>query len=144
MVKPTRIAVAAALLLCAWPALAQMARSPSAPDAEVYFISPADGDVVPGTFTVRFGLKGMGVAPAGVDKEGTGHHHLLIDVADDEIPLDQPLPANEHFVHFGGGQTETSVTLTPGVHTLKLLLGNYLHVPHDPPVMSKTITVTVE
>lgn len=122
---------------------AQMARSPAPAGAELYFVSPQDGDIVPSTFTVRFGLKGMGVAPAGVDQANTGHHHLLIDVADADIPLDRPLPADEHFVHFGGGQTETEVTLPPGEHTLQLVLGNYLHIPHDPPVMSEVITVTV-
>ena len=123
---------------------AEMPRSPAAEGARLYFITPQDGDTVPATFTVRFGLDGMGVAPAGVDHPNTGHHHLLIDVTGDEIPLDRPLPATERFVHFGGGQTETQVTLEPGQHTLTLLLGNHLHIPHDPPVMSETITVTVE
>jgi len=116
--------------------------STSPAGAEVYFITPADGAVVGGTFTVRFGLKGMGVAPAGVDVANTGHHHLLIDL-DAQPALDQPLPANEHVRHFGGGQTETELTLPPGKHRLQLLLGNYLHIPHDPPVESATITVTV-
>ncbi len=124
-------------------AQAQMARSPAPEEAEVYFITPQDGDVVPSTFTVQFGLRGMGVAPAGIDQANTGHHHLLIDVADADIPLDRPLPADENYVHFGGGQTETEVTLPPGEHTLQLLLGNFLHIPHDPPVMSEVITVTV-
>jgi len=116
--------------------------SRSAEGAQVYFISPLDGDQVPGTFLVKFGLKGMGVAPAGVDRENTGHHHLLIDL--EQLPdLKQPLPANEHVKHFGKGQTETEITLPPGKHTLQLLLGNYLHIPHDPPVLSKKITVTV-
>ena len=123
---------------------AEMPRSPAPEGARLYFITPQDGDTVPATFTVRFGLEGMGVAPAGVDHPGTGHHHLLIDVTEDEIPMNRPLPATERFVHFGGGQTETEVTLEPGEHTLTLLLGNHLHIPHDPPVMSETITVTVE
>ncbi|MGI0116148.1 DUF4399 domain-containing protein [Zooshikella sp. RANM57] len=111
--------------------------------AEVYFISPQDGETVSKTVTVKFGLKGMGVAPAGIKKEATGHHHLLIDV--DKLPdMKQPLPANEHIKHFGGGQTETTITLKPGKHTLQLLLGNYLHIPHDKPIMSKKITVTVK
>lgn len=112
-------------------------------DAAVYFISPQDGDVVSGEFTVRFGLKGMGVAPAGVQKEHTGHHHLLIDV--DTLPaMDVPLPATEYIKHFGGGQTETSLNLEPGQHTLQLVLGDYAHIPLNPPVMSKKITITVE
>ncbi len=111
-------------------------------DAEVYFISPHDGDTVSGTFEVRFGLKGMGVAPAGVDMPNTGHHHLLIDV-DKLPPMDAPLPKSDQILHFGGGQTETTLSLPPGQHTLQLILGNYSHVPFDPPVMSKKITITV-
>lgn len=111
--------------------------------AEVYFISPHDGDVVDTTFTVQFGLKGMGVAPAGVMKENTGHHHLLIDV--DKLPdLTQPLPATDHIKHFGGGQTETTLTLKPGKHTLQLVFANYAHIPHNPPVISKKITIEVK
>ncbi len=118
-------------------------RSPSPEGADVYFITPRDGDAVTSPFTVRFGLKGMGVAPAGVDKPATGHHHLLIDM-DQPVNVNQPLPANDHVQHFGGGQTETEVSLPPGKHTLQLVLGNYLHIPHDPPVESKVITVTVK
>ncbi len=90
-----------------------------------------------------FGLKGMGVAPAGIKFDSTGHHHLLID---SELPADlsQPLAANEKSVHFGKGQTETSVTLPPGKHTLQLVFGDSLHIPHDPPVFSKKITINVE
>ena len=117
--------------------------SPAPDGAEVYFIEPQDKATVATTFTVKFGLRGMGVAPAGIDKEGTGHHHLLIDVA--ALPdMTMPLPASDQFVHFGKGQTETQVTLRPGVHSLQLVLGNHLHVPHDPPVLSDRITVTVE
>jgi hypothetical protein len=132
------------LTLMAATAFAQMERSPAPEDADLYFITPQDGDVVAGTFTVKFGLKGMGVAPAGVDQVNTGHHHLIINVPEEEIPMQQPLPMTDQFMHFGGGQTETEVTLPPGEHTLQLVLGNYLHVPHDPPVMSKAITITVE
>ncbi len=117
--------------------------SPAPEDAEVYFIEPQDEATVATTFTVKFGLRGMGVAPAGVDMGGTGHHHLLIDVA--RLPdMTMPLPASAQFVHFGKGQTETQVTLPPGVHSLQLVLGNHLHVPHDPPVLSDRISVTVE
>lgn len=112
-------------------------------NAEVYFISPKDGETVPTTFKVVFGLSNMGVAPAGVDQKGTGHHHLLIDL--DELPkLDAPLPASDTVIHFGGGQTETEITLKPGKHTLQLLMGNFAHVPHKNPVMSKKITITVK
>jgi len=111
-------------------------------DAEVYIISPRDGDTVNGEITVRFGLRGMGVAPAGADVAYTGHHHLLIDM-DTLPPLDMPLPKTDQLRHFGGGQTETTLELEPGTHTLQLLLGNYSHVPHNPPVMSEKITITV-
>ena len=108
----------------------------------LYFITPQDGDVVSGEFTIQFGLRGMGVAPAGVEKDKTGHHHLLIDV-DALPPMDAPLPKSEQVRHFGGGQTETSLTLLPGKHTLQLVLGDYAHTPHEAPVISKKITITV-
>ena len=109
---------------------------------DLYFITPQDGDTVSSEFTIQFGLRGMGVAPAGVEKAKTGHHHLLIDV--DTLPaMNAPLPKSDHVRHFGGGQTETTLKLPPGKHTLQLVLGNYAHVPHDPPVMSKKITVIV-
>jgi hypothetical protein len=112
-------------------------------NAKVYIIWPKDGEKVGKTFTVKFGLSGMGVAPAGVNMPATGHHHLLIDV--NEMPdMSKPLPASDQVVHFGGGQTETEVTLPPGKHTLQLVLGNYLHIPHKNPVMSEKITVVVE
>lgn len=124
------------------PALPDEMYSDAPKGARVYFLSPQDGSVVPQTFTVKFGLYGMGVAPAGVDKKNTGHHHLLIDVKD--MPdLTLPLPSSDNIVHFGGGQTETMITLPSGEHTLQLLLGNHFHVPHKTPVMSKKITVTV-
>jgi hypothetical protein len=115
-----------------------------APDnASVYFIEPMDGQTVPQTFIVKFGLSGMGVAPAGVERDNTGHHHLLIDI--DEMPkMTMSLPATENIKHFGGGQTETTLTLPAGKHTLQLLLGNFAHVPHVKPVMSKKITIVVE
>ncbi|RDI98193.1 DUF4399 domain-containing protein [Dyella solisilvae] len=125
------------------------ADSPSLPStkapagAEVYIISPQDGATVGQEVTVEFGLKGMGVAPAGVDKAGTGHHHLLVDVKD--LPAaGQPIPKDEHHLHFGNGQTETVVKLSPGKHTLQLELGDENHVPFDPPVVSKVVTVNVK
>ena len=111
--------------------------------AEVYFIQPVDGQVVSSPFSVRFGLRGMGVAPAGVDKKNTGHHHLLVDL--EQLPdLSKSLPASDQVKHFGGGQTEVMLSLPQGQHSLQLLLGDYHHVPHQPPVMSEVITITVE
>ncbi|HEX2796268.1 MAG TPA: DUF4399 domain-containing protein [Immundisolibacter sp.] len=128
-------------LLLISPLLA-LAATPAPPGAEVYFISPKDGETVSGPVTVRFGLKGMGVAPAGMQKDATGHHHLLIDA--DLPPLDQPVPTDDHHKHFGAGQTETVITLPPGKHTLQLLLGDFAHTPHEPPVMSPKITIEVK
>jgi hypothetical protein len=122
---------------------AALAGTPWPQDAEVYIISPKDGETVTSPVTVRFGLKGMGVAPAGIDKSGTGHHHLLIDVPD-RPALDQPLPADDQHKHFGGGQTEATIELPPGQHTLQLIMGDMNHVPHDPPVISEKITITVK
>ncbi len=111
--------------------------------AKVYFITPQNGQTVSQTFTVKFGLSGMGVAPAGTNQENTGHHHLLIDT--DNLPdMRRPLPATDTLKHFGGGQTETELSLPPGQHTLQLLLGNYVHIPHDKPVLSEKITITVK
>lgn len=118
------------------------ARTAAPPEAELYFITPADGATVTSPVTVRFGLKGMGVAPAGIQKDGTGHHHLLVDT--DLPPLDRPVPTDDRHRHFGAGQTETTLTLEPGTHTLQLLLGDFAHIPHDPPVVSEKITITVE
>jgi len=121
---------------------AVLAGSPAPKDARAYIISPADGEVVHSPVTVRFGLYDMGVAPSGVDVDNTGHHHLLIDTG---LPaLDRPIPSDEHHRHFGGGQTQTTLDLKPGKHTLQLLLGDKNHIPHNPPVMSKPITITVE
>ncbi len=120
---------------------ADMPKSSSPAGARVYIIEPADGAVVSSPVTVKFGLSGMGVAPAGVDKENTGHHHLLVDVK--ALPkMDQPMGKNVK--HFGGGQTETTLTLAPGKHTLQLILGDKYHIPHNPPVISKKITITVK
>lgn len=116
---------------------------PAPEGAQVYFIEPLDGATVGQTFTVKFGLKGMGVAPAGVDVPATGHHHLLVDVAN--LPLlDAPLPMSEQVRHFGKGQTETELTLPPGTHTLQLLIGDKHHVPMEPPVISEKISITVQ
>ena len=117
------------------------AQTPPAENAALYFISPKDGDVVSNPITVRFGLKNMGVAPAGIQYENTGHHHLLINTA---LPsLDLPIINDEKHRHYGLGQTETTLELPPGPHTLQLLLGDFAHRPHAPPVASKRITITV-
>ena len=120
-----------------------MPKTKSPDGAKAYIISPKDGATVTSPFTVQFGLKGMGVAPAGVTTANTGHHHLLIDV--DQMPdMNAPLPATDHIKHFGGGQTETELTLPAGKHTLQLIEGDAMHMPHDKPVMSEKITVTVK
>ena len=114
--------------------------------AEAYIISPKNGAKVKSPVTVVFGLKGLGIAPAGVKMENTGHHHLLID-ADLPADLSQPLPATDHILHFGKGQTEVTLgadKLPPGKHTLQLLVGDETHIPHSPPIASKKITITVE
>lgn len=110
--------------------------------AMVYIIEPADGATVSSPVNVKFGLKGMGVAPAGVEKKNTGHHHLIIDgkLADYTMAI----PADDHHKHFGGGQTETTIDLGPGKHTLQLILADHNHVPHDPPIQSEVITITVK
>lgn len=120
-------------------------RTPAPQDAAVYIISPAAGETVTSPVTIKFGLSGMGVAPAGIDRENTGHHHLLIDIDDDAMPpLNQPLPATNQVRHFGGGQTEVRIELEPGEHSLQLVLGDQTHMPHIPPVMSERISITVE
>ena len=124
--------------------------TPSVPGTKVYFVNLKDGATVKSPVKVVFGLSGMGVAPAGIDKAKTGHHHLFInrpelgkgeDGADE---FDANIPADEKHVHFGGGQTETTVELAPGKHTLQLVLGDKDHIPHNPPVVSDVITITVE
>jgi hypothetical protein len=120
----------------------ELPRHESAPGTELYIIAPKDGASVSSPVRVLFGLRGMGVAPAGVDRPKTGHHHLVIDAP---LPdLNAPLPTSKHNLHFGGGQTETSLDLSPGKHTLQLVLGDMNHVPQVPPVVSKQITITVK
>jgi Domain of unknown function (DUF4399) len=118
-------------------------RTPAPRDAYVYIGWPNDGEVVRTThIKVWFGTRNFGVAPAGTSKPNTGHHHLLIDVA--LPPLDDPIPSDKNHLHFGLGQTETFIDLPPGTHTLQLLMGDSDHIPHDPPVMSKKITIHVQ
>ncbi len=118
------------------------AQTPSPEGARVYFIEPANGSEIEGPIKVSFGLSGMGVAPAGTDKPKTGHHHLLIDTQ--LYDLTEGIPKDDNHIHFGGGQTETIITLPPGTHTLQLVLGDQNHIPHTPPVMSEIITITVK
>ena len=132
----------ALLLLTASAIAADLPRSRAPEGVVLYLIAPKDGDKVASPVTVRFGLKGMGIAPAGIAFPDTGHHHLLIDSA--PPPFDRPIPADERHLHFGKGQTEAAVTLAPGRHRLQLLLGDHLHIPHEPPVLSAPITITVE
>jgi hypothetical protein len=124
------------------PETTRAARATAPRDAYVYIGWPQNGEVIYGTrFKVWFGTRNFGVAPAGVTKPNTGHHHLLVDV---DLPkLDEPIPNNRNHLHFGLGQTETMLELPPGTHTLQLLMGDADHVPHDPPVMSRRITITV-
>ena len=116
--------------------------SKGAPTAEVYFITPKNDDIVTGEVVVKFGLQNFGVSPAGLNVNGTGHHHLIIDA---DLPnLSQPIQADKNHVHFGKGQTEVNLELEPGTHTLQLLLGDYRHIPHRPPIFSNKITIVVE
>jgi hypothetical protein len=129
--------------LLAAMALAQD-RPTAAAAAEVYLIAPRGGAKIHGPVTVQFGLKGMGIAPAGIKFDNTGHHHLLIDTDLSELKLDAPLPATDKIVHFGKGQTETTLMLPPGKHTLELLFADYQHLSFNPPLHSKKITITVD
>ena len=123
-------------------AASALERTPAPAGVKLYLISPQDGAIVASPVLVRFGLTGMGVAPAGVAFDATGHHHLIVDAP--LPPVDQPIPNDAKHLHFGKGQTETSLALPPGPHTLQLLLGDLNHVPHDPPVASEPIRITVK
>lgn len=117
-------------------------RSEAIEGASVFFIMPEDGATVSSPVDIEFGIDRMSLVPAGVNEKFSGHHHLLIDT--ELPPLDRPIPADSNHIHFGDGSTSTQVELPPGEHTLLLLLGDHLHIPHDPPVASQTITITVE
>jgi len=138
------IGLLAALLPLSLAATAQEYRKKAREGVSVYIISPQNGATLKSPVRVRFGLSGMGVAPAGVAKEKTGHHHVLIDTDAKDLDLSKPLPATDKVVHFGGGQTETMLKLAPGKHTLMLVLGDENHVPFDPPIVSRKITITVK
>ena len=124
--------------------------TPSKPGAKVYFVNLEDGATVSGPVKVIFGLSGMGVAPAGVEKEGTGHHHLFVNRPelgkgpDGKDEFEANIPADDNHIHYGGGQTEATLKLKPGKHTLQLVLGDQNHIPHNPPVVSEVITITVK
>jgi len=138
----TRFALTAAAIAIAAPALA--GDTPAPEGAEVYFINLEDGATVSSPVLIQFGARGLGIAPAGVEKEKTGHHHLIINEAIEGEELDAPIPSDDQHRHFGGGQTEVTVELPVGTHVLQLVMGDHNHIPHDPPVMSERITVTVE
>lgn len=138
-----RLALLSLLLAPAIALAGPLPRTPAPAGAKLYFISPESGAKLKSPVIVRFGLSGMGVAPAGIAKEATGHHHLLVDVTT-LPPMDLPIPNDANHRHFGGGQTEVSIELAPGKHTLQLLLGDANHIPHEPPVMSEAISIEVE
>ncbi len=140
MIRP--LATFAAIAIAFAPATA--GETPAPDGAAVYFVNLSDGDTVSSPVLVQFGLRGMGVAPAGTEKERTGHHHLIVNEAIEGEELNEPIPSDESHRHFGGGQTEVTIELPPGANTLQLVLGDWSHVPHNPPVMSDRITVTVK
>ena len=124
------------------PTPTMAARTASAVEATVFFVSPTDGETVSNPVSIVFGIEGMSVAPAGQDVPDSGHHHLLIDTGVPDLGL--PIPKDENHIHFGDGSTATEITLESGEHTLQMLLGDHLHIPHDPPLMSDVITINVE
>jgi len=150
MIHTKRRALVLLALAAALPLGATSAQTPSPAGARVYFLAPADGAVVKAPVRVVMGLAGMGIAPAGVEFATSGHHHILVDRApfgegpNGRDELTSGIPADDNHVHFGRGQTETTLALPPGRHTLQLVLGDHNHVPHVPPVVSTRITITVE
>lgn len=143
MITLFRMALALLGLFAVASSAPAAAQTPSPEGAKVYFINLKDGAEVDSPFLVQFGLSGMGVAPAGVEKPNTGHHHLLIDATLTAEQMKEPIPSDDNHKHFGGGQTEAMVTLPKGQHTLQLVLGDWTHIPLAPPVMSEAITITV-
>lgn len=159
LIRKAKGIVAATIVMLGWSAVAALAqdhghgghetpaaaagqgRTASPKGAEVYFHFPLDGIRVQQRFTVQLGLRGMGIAPAGIAKALTGHHHLLLDAGKPDP--DQPIPSDYNHIHLGNGQTEVVLTLPPGTHTLQLLMGDHAHIPHVPPIMSKKITIYV-
>jgi hypothetical protein len=137
-----RLLVAAAAVTLTTAAMAQDFRTAAPAAAKVYFLEPKNGAEITGPVVVKMGLAGMGVAPAGVEKKDTGHHHILVN--QEKFDGMAPLPADDKHRHFGNGQTETSLALPAGKHTLQLVLGDHNHIPHNPPVTSEVITITVK
>lgn len=133
------IVFATALFGLALPCLA--GTTPAPDEAYLYIGWPNNGEVVKGKFKLWMGLRGMGLAPKDVEVPNTGHHHLMVDA--DLPPLDRPIPNDRNHLHFGAGQSEAEIDLPPGKHTLQLLMGDHDHIPHNPPVVSKKITITV-
>lgn len=140
--KGMLVAGAFAIALGAGTVLA--GETPAPEGAKVFFIDLVDGDKISSPLELRFGIEGMQVVPAGTEQEHSGHHHLLIDATLEGDALNEPIPSDENHVHFGKGQKEASVELSPGEHTLQLILGDHNHIPHNPPVVSEQITITVE
>ncbi|MGF1650337.1 MAG: DUF4399 domain-containing protein [Hyphomicrobiaceae bacterium] len=141
VVAITAVALAiSASLAPSWASSEDRTKAPEG--AAVYFITPENGATIEGPVTVRFGLRGLGVAPAGVEKDGTGHHHILINTKLEDY--NNPIPADDQHRHFGGGQTEATLTLPAGTHTLQLVVGDHNHVPHLPPIESEVISITVK
>ena len=124
------------------PAPAGLPRTPAPDGARVFFVTPADGDTVSNPVTIEFGSDGVSITKAGDNQPASGHHHLIIDAELPDVSL--PIPANDNYIHFGDGSSRTERTLAPGTHTLQLLLGDHLHIPHNPPIVSDVITITVE
>lgn len=120
----------------------QPARTPSPKGAKVFIIEPKDNSDVTSPIKVKFGIEGMELAPAGVEKENSGHHHLLIDTQLED--KNSQIPASENILHFGKGQTETTIELKPGKHSLQLILGDHNHIPHEPIIQSNMITINVK
>ncbi len=151
MKKVTAIYLAAIVGLSI-PPLAFAGETPSMAGAKQYFIGLKDGDTVSGPVKVVFGLSGIGVAPAGVDKENTGHHHIFLNRpplgqwadADGADEFDANIPSDEQHLHFGKGQTEKVLDLAPGKYTMQLVFADKDHIPHNPPVSSEVITITVK
>lgn len=136
------ISIAAAAVLMATPTLA--GDTPSPEGAAVYFIGLEDGAELTNPVTLRFGLSGMGIAPAGYEVDDTGHHHLLVNMTLADVDQAESMPATDTLRHFGGGQTEVTLDLPAGEHTLQLVLGDFTHTPHNPPVASDVVTITVK
>jgi len=124
------------------PETVPMPRTASVEGASVFFISPAAGETLTNPITIEFGIDGMDIVKAGENQPNSGHHHLLIDTGLPDLSL--PIPGDQHHVHFGDGSTTTEITLEPGTHSLQMLLGDHLHIPHNPPLVSESITITVE